>query len=317
MRIGAFKATNFRHLEKKLADFPWELFLSPGAMPTVQVASKQSRLYHKTAIGERCISYIAARLSRFSLQTESDMRSDASPKIFIRVVNDHFSLSIDSSGDNLHKRGLKKDVGRAPLRETIAAAILRLAGYCPEEPLLDPMCGSGTFSLEAAMIAKNLPAGWFRDFSFMGWPCFRSQRWEYIKRSAQTGILEIAQPVIFASDKDQAACEALQRRVAAHDLGGVVRVFCSDFFDISPADFADRPGLVVLNPPYGVRLGTTRQSAELFQAICRQLGLQYRDWKVALIVPPRFLTQSLPLNLTRRSICHGGLQLRLLLGRIP
>lgn len=123
-------------------------------------------------------------------------------QLFVRAVNDQLTVSIDSSGDMLYKRGLKIQGGKAPIRETTAASILALAGYHIGEPLIDPMCGTGTFSLEGAMIANHIPAGWYRNFAFMGWPCFKPSRWKHIRREAKGRITRLTKPVIFASDTE-------------------------------------------------------------------------------------------------------------------
>ncbi|MBU1569456.1 MAG: hypothetical protein KKE00_02865, partial [Proteobacteria bacterium] len=187
MRIGEFKATNFMQLEKKLSDFPWELYLPADSRPDINTSTKQSRLYHKDAIAE---IFAASIEKRFALNGFAQAAQDSSipQQIFVRADNDRFIVSIDSSGELLYRRGIKTHRATAPLRETTAAAILKISGYDGSEPLLDPMCGSGTFSLEAAMISQNIPAGWFRNFAFMNWPCFGPQRWAYIKRKAESGV---------------------------------------------------------------------------------------------------------------------------------
>jgi putative N6-adenine-specific DNA methylase len=115
-------------------------------------------------------------------------------RLLIRLDNDRVTISLDSSGDNLYRRGLKIHRVGAPLRETMAAFILARSGYRPDLPVIDPMCGSGTFSLEAALMAKAIPAGYHRSFAFMQWPAFRSRQWQYIKNTAARGIRQIARP---------------------------------------------------------------------------------------------------------------------------
>ena len=102
----------------------------------------------------------------------------------VRIEDDLCTVSLDTSGEALHRRGHKEFVGKAPLRETLAAGALLMAGYDGSEPLLDPLCGTGTFSLEGALMTKRIPAGWFRDFAFTRWPSFIEKRWNYIKRQA-------------------------------------------------------------------------------------------------------------------------------------
>jgi putative N6-adenine-specific DNA methylase len=172
MRIIAFKSSNFRQLERKVSDIPWELYLHPGSLLKVHVATKHCRLHHSAAISDRFQKTVASQLSAIQHDEKPLKTTDAEQNIFVRGKDDRFTVSIDSSGELLYKRGLKKHTGKAPLRETLAAASLLLAGYKGSQPLIDPMCGAGTFSLEGALIAKCIPPGWFRDFAFRGWPSY-------------------------------------------------------------------------------------------------------------------------------------------------
>ncbi len=327
MRIAIFKACNFSQLEKKLAEIPWELFLHPDDMPELSVTARHSRLYHKDAVAERFQTGIAECFRRSGeIHPRSDSHESIAigeekyfagkQKIFVRAEADHFVVSIDSSGELLYKRGIKKQGGPAPLRETIAAAALKLAGYNYSEPLTDPLCGAGTFSLEGAMMAANMPPGFLREFAFMGWPSFMPRRWSYIKSEAQKGIIRIDNPCIFASDKDRDTCNALENCVRENDLAGIVRVSCLDFFGFSPRKLTKQTGLIVLNPPYGLRIGTQAESHRLFHEICRKLKKDYRNWKVALIAADPELIKAVPFKTTPYFFFHGGLKPALLTGRI-
>lgn len=317
MRIGVFNATNFRQLEKKLSDFNWELYLPAGQLPRINVTSRHSRLFHTAAISERFKISIAGRLVTIPAGQTPSAHAPVPQIIFVRVVNDHFTLSIDSSGDLLYKRGIKKDVGRAPLRETIAAGILTLAGYTGREPLLDPMCGSGTFTLEAAMRAQKVPAGWFRDFAFKGWPCFRPRQWAYIRRQSENQISLLTKPFIFAFDHDRRICNVLQDKIETYGFSGAIRISCRDFFGVAPHEVSPRPGLVVINPPYGLRMGDPDQIEAFFRRIYGTLKRAYRGWKLALIVPENRLAAMAPFQKMRlHRLHHGGLQLTLLIAEI-
>ncbi len=317
MRMGTFKATNFRQLEKKLADFNWELYLPAGRLPRINVTSRHSRLFHTVAISERFKISLAGRLLNIPADPTPSAHAPVPQIIFVRVANDHFTLSIDSSGDLLYKRGIKKDVGRAPLRETIAAGILTLAGYTGREPLLDPMCGSGTFTIEAAMRAQKIPAGWFRDFAFKGWPCFLPRQWAYIRRQSENRISPLTKPFVFASDHDRRICNVLQDKIETHGFSGVIRISCRDFFGVVPHEVSPRPGLVVINPPYGLRLGDPDQIDAFFMRIYETLKRAYRDWKLALIVPEKRLAALAPFQEIRlHPLHHGGLKLTLLTAKI-
>lgn len=322
MRISTFKAANFRRLAKKMAHFPWELYLPHGVTPQFHVAARHSRLYHKEAI----IDHIRESIP---WPTTADDKGGASPaksqskkqRIFVRVLDDHFTLSIDSSGELLHKRGLKGASVSAPLRETIAAAALMRAGYTGKEILLDPFCGSGTFSLEAAMRAQNMPAGWFRDFAFFDWPGFRSSQWEHIKRQAQAGLIQIKRPMIFASDKDPVVCQTLQQYVLKMGLSDLIRIDQTDFRELSlhsimPNAPSHTPGIIIMNPPYGRRMGTVQQSKRIYADIFKKLKSDFRGWRMGLIAPNQGIAHTAPFKVKSTPLFHGGLRLRLMVGTI-
>ena len=316
MRIHTFKSSNFRKLEKKLLDIPWELYLHAGRLPKVHVTTKHCRLRHSGAIAEKFRTTIASQ--QYRPQSDKKMTKIASTEqnIYVRGIDDCFTVSIDSSGDLLYKRGLKKHAGKAPLRETLAAASLLLAGYDGRDPLLDPMCGSGTFSLEGALMAKRIPAGWFRDFAFMGWPSFRPKRWNYMRRQAESQFVKPDRPMIFASDTDPGACQKLERCVQKYSISDAVQVNSRDFFEIDPRELTERAGVICINPPYGRRLGGRNQSEKFFQAICKRLKQEYRGWNLVLFAPSRKLAGTIPFQTKSYPILHGGLKLALLIGKI-
>jgi putative N6-adenine-specific DNA methylase len=317
MRIASFHAANFRKLKKSLAALPWELCILPGAPIRIRVVSRHSRLYHKDAIAGLVQESIALRHAQNEFQGQPTPEPTITQQIFVRLSDDRVTLSIDSSGDLLHKRGIKPRTARAPIRETLAAAALILSGYTGAEPLLDPMCGSGTFAIEAALMALNIPPGMFRSFAFMEWPSFQLKRWEYMKQAADKKIVGTSTPFIFASDRDlRAVCE-LEDSVTRHGISNIVAVSEKDFFDLSPTELTHRPGLVTLNPPFGRRLGSQRESDALFLSICERLKKEYKGWKFVLISLNPRLAGIIPLRSTAHMLPHGGLKVALITGRIP
>ena len=311
MRIARFKATNFRQLEKHLAQIPWELHISAATDINVNVKAIHSRLYHTAAIADCIKQAIYERMG-----APFQARSAVVQNLFVRVLDDSFVMSLDSSGEPLYKRGLKEHVGKAPLRENLAAAALLWAGYTGREPLMDPMCGSGTFSLEAALISSRTPPGWQRVFAFMNWPAFKTRQWQHMKKERALKIAPVTEPSIFASDIDPGACAFLSAAVQKHDLTRAVSVVERDFFEFGPAQFTRKPGIIALNPPYGVRLGSVARARKLYIEIAAKLSRDYRNWRVAVFLPDRRLAADFPLGLKQRRIIHGGLTLTLLTGCI-
>lgn len=320
MRVADFRATNFRGLEKRLSSIPWELYLCRGVSPEINTTAIHSRLYHKDAIDEKIMTAIADRQGTTDFHSLEPLTA-FTQKIFVRVVEDRFTVSLDSSGDLLYKRGLKEHHATAPIREILAAAALRMAGYNGREPLLDPMTGSGTFSLEAAMIATGTPPGLYRDFAFMDWPCFSPARWRHIRKESEKAIVQLNSPMIIASEKDAGLSAGLLERVDRFGLSNAVSVINKDFFDMNKRDImvlsnTTQPGLVIINPPYGIRLGTRKKSRTLLRDIIKKLGSDFQGWRYALFVHDKALVREIPFIKSYIMLDHGGLKLALVTGSV-
>jgi putative N6-adenine-specific DNA methylase len=316
MRIERLQATHFSQLEKKLCDIPWELFLRADPLPRVKVSTRHCKIYHSKAISERLLTAIVDRTNTVEFIAPDEKSQNISQTIYVRGVDDHFTVSIDSSGENLYKRGIKKHGGTAPLRETTAAAALMLAGYTGAEPLVDPMCGSGTFALEAALMSKNIAPGSYRNFAFMGWPSYRHRRWTFLKNESEKSIVAPKSRLIFASDQDVRACRQLDRCLHKFRLDDAVTVSNTDFFEIDRKQTPGHQGFIAINPPYGRRIGTKSDSEKLFLKICNRLQQSFRGWRVILLTPSNRISQNVPLRLKKYPYRHGGLKLKLMIGDI-
>jgi putative N6-adenine-specific DNA methylase len=316
LRLTRFRATNFRQLERQCAAVPWAWYLSSGVVPACKVTSHASRLYHSQAVAH----HIAMAISAYWREHGAIAAESPAQTLHVRLTQDVVTLSLDSSGNPLHRRGVKSHGGKAPLRENLAAAVLAMAGYDPEHPLLDPMCGAGTFALEAALRAKRIPPGFFREFAFMQWPAFRPKQWQHLKKIAQKEIRHLDRRSIFASDLDAEACRRLADCVTEHKLDDAVEVRQGDFFGLTPplgeAGRAPSTGLIVLNPPYGLRLAPDQRLGKFYRQIGAKLAADFRGWQVALLVPSPHLVHTQPYPTTSIPLHHGGLSLILLVGRV-
>jgi putative N6-adenine-specific DNA methylase len=312
LRISSFRASGYRELKKHLAEIPWELYLRPGTHADLRTAAARCRIHQTTDIAEHVSRALASALGKPSANEPGPNRQ----MIFIRGENDRFTVSIDSSGDLLYRRGIKVHKGKAPIRETLAAAVLNLAAWQPEMVLADPMCGSGSFSMEAATQAKKIPAGWFRSFAFQNWPSFGERRWAHLKSEVGQGIITLPTPPIFASDIDAEACGALKACLAEHHLDDAVETTQRDFFAINPRTVYPKSGLVIINPPYGRRLNTPATAERTYRRIGEKLERDFRGWRAAIIVSENRFTNLLPLKEKSYRLLHGGLSLRLLVGRV-
>ncbi|MBU0969675.1 MAG: RNA methyltransferase, partial [Proteobacteria bacterium] len=292
----------------KIRQIDWELFLPGNTHLNIQATAHKSRLYHSGAIEERCRPIIAARLFAPGIKSEQSL--------FIRADQDRFELSLDMSGDLLFKRGVKQKVISAPLRENLAFAILKAAGFSSRDVLVDPMCGSGTFSIEAAMIRANVPPGFFRSFAFAQWPGVRPEGFLYLKTKAQKGFSLESDPKIFASDIDETALSLLEDAMGRHDFLKVVQARAIDFFDINPHGLTPEKGVVVLNPPYGKRLGSQMNITRFYAEIGQKLTSDFKGWRVGIIYPDKATGKALGLPLQPMPFFHGGLDLYAGIGKI-
>ena len=317
MRIETFRATNFETLVRQTAVIPWELYLQPGCPPKIHVSAHQSRLYHSAAVAERLQQGIQIRMAALPAFASPATANRPAQRIHARLTRDQCLLSIDSSGANLHKRGLKRQGGQAPLRETLAAAVLMRAGYSGREILCDPLCGSGTFALEGALMAKQIPPGWYREFAFQAWPAFRQGRWRHIRRTAAPPDMTFAQPMVLASDRSAVAIRRLEQTLAAYGMRDVVQIDQKDFEDLDGKTLSPAGGIVVLNPPYGKRLGSRRSAEQAYKAIGRHLRSHFRGWKAAILAPNRRLADLLGFRARRYTMSHGGQSIHVLIGSIP
>jgi len=316
MRLTEFKATNFRQLETKASKVPWELYLAPDVEHIFNIKCIRSRLVHTDAIAEHLENAIQGQLPSNASDRQIKTGQCSRQRIYVRIVDDRVVISLDSSGPLLFKRGLKLDVGPAPIRETLAAAILKLAGYDGSQILIDPMCGSGSFSLEAAMLARNIPAGAYRQFAFMNWPAFREAHWRHLRKTATSRIRPVLAPVVFASDIDEKRVEALRKIANQSDISEIMHVTRRDFFNFNPQKITKKPSLVVLNPPYGVRLQPAKNPKQFYAEIRQKLFSDYRDWRVALLAKEQTVSRLFPKTLQRIAINHGGIDLLLIIGVI-
>ena len=273
VRIGEVKATAFPELVRKAQELRWEeIVAGPVAL---RVTCHKSRLYHSAAVAERLHAALEARLGR-RVQRVQAVAEDApgAQLIVARFDRDVCTVSADSSGALLHRRGWRGPHAKAPLRETLAAALLLSAGYAGDVPLCDPLCGSGTIAIEAALIAMRRAPGLRREFSFMRWPAFDAAGWAEMKAAARQRERPL-QIRIEASDRDAGAVAAARENAA----GAEIEIDLSQraLAQLPPADGA---GLIACNPPYGKRLAADAQRVfrELGEAARRRPG-----WRLAAV----------------------------------
>jgi putative N6-adenine-specific DNA methylase len=318
VRAGEFGATAFHELERRAAKVPWEAFVSPNLAVSLRVTCRKSRLYHSDAVAERVAGAIAARVRSAQIVGSTGEADDAdegesvpTQLVLVRLLHDRCTVSVDSSGALLHLRGYRQAVGKAPIRETLAAGALLAAGWRGDSALLDPMCGSGTIPIEAALIARRIAPGVERHFAFESWPDFDATLWAATKEKARSAVLQSSPVRIQGSDRDAGAIESA---VANAERAGVAADIEFAERTISGIEPADGPGLVVSNPPYGVRVGDRDRLRNLYAQLGKVIRSRIPTWNVALISADQALERQTGLNLKPvLKTSNGGIKVRVML----
>jgi putative N6-adenine-specific DNA methylase len=321
LRVGEVKARDFAPLRRSLAKFPWATFIPCDRALRIDVSTGHCRLYHTGALAEGlelaikdCVGDLPKREKRPEAQVQVQVQvneDEDCTRILLRGQDDRFTASIDSSGALLHRRGWRLEAGRAPLRETLAAGVLALCEYDPALPLVDPMCGAGTIAIEAAAMARAIPPGLGRAFAFERWPVHDPKSWQRLREAIPASSAALA-PII-ASDRDAHAVEVARRNAARAQVVNDVRFAVADF---GQGEIPSTPGLLVINPPYGHRLGQRTQALRLARGLGQTLLAHYRGWRAGILCPDPQFVASVAAGARRQPLAthvlrNGGLRVHL------
>lgn len=300
-RVGSFRVMHLAQLDKRARKFPWAEFLRPDVPVKVDVTCRKSRVYHAGAATQRIENAISEELG-------APITKDADLRVMVRIEDDLCTISLDTSGELLHKRGHKEAVGKAPMRETLASLFLRQCGYDGSEPVVDPMCGSGTFVIEAAEMAMGMAAGRARSFGFEQLASFDAGQWEEMK----AGVISRETDLRFqGSDRDAGAVRMATSNAARAGVSEVTSFEMMPFADATPPDGAR--GLVMVNPPYGARIGNKKVLYSVYAGLGDVLKARFRGWRVGLVTSEPSLARAtnLPFAKPVAPVAHGGLRINL------
>ncbi|MEE2886101.1 MAG: class I SAM-dependent RNA methyltransferase [Planctomycetota bacterium] len=306
LRISEFGARSLADLDKRGARIDWSQWLPRGIPVVVKASCKRSRIYHSGAAEERVLKHLSEQLE--------PSESDATPVLVrVRIDDNRCQISLDSSGEPLHRRGWRLQSGKAPLREDLARALLLASGWDRRSPLIDPMMGSGTILIEAAAMARGLAPGRMRTFAIEKFGIHDPQRLVAIRDSAAQRALSDLPFKLFGSDRDAGALEATS---ANAERAGVIedlqlrRSSLSGCLDDLEGDAVHA---LVTNPPYGKRLGNADELITLYQVLGKIVGQLTATSCVAVAANDRRLALRSGLKLkTGFSADSGGSRIRAL-----
>lgn len=314
MELAQFDAPDQQALYDGVKTVDWSTHLNYSKTIAVDFTSTRSALNHtrfgalrvKDAIVDQFVEKIGARPSVNT--REPDLR------INVHVHNDKAILSIDLSGESLHKRGYREEGGTAPLKESLAAAILLRSDWAQIAkaggPLVDPMCGSGTLLIEGAMIAGNIAPGLLRaHFGFLGWKGHDKPLWAGIlgnaRKLAQQGKNKI--PPILGMDADPVAVRHAMANVHRAGLAGYVRIEKRPLAKARPPlKTRSMPGLIIVNPPYGQRLGTEQEVIALYQKLGIMIKKRFSGYNVAILTGNPDAAKNIDLGKRKTSVFYNG-----------
>lgn len=300
-RIARFRVEHLAQLDGRARHLPWAAVLRPDIPVRVEATCSRSRIYHSGAAAERIERAIRETLG-------APVSEEAEVTVRVRIENDICTVSLDTSGDLLHRRGYKQAVNVAPMRETMATLFLRQCGFEGNEPVFDPMCGSGTFIIEAAEIAAHLNPGRDRAFAFAQLATFDPEAWA---RMRGVNPFRVPQARFFGRDRDAGAITMSQANAERAGIAAFTDFQRATISEATPPP--GPPGLVIVNPPYGNRLGDRKQLLPLYQALGHVLLTRFSGWRVGLVAAEPRLAQAtrLPFLPSSPPVPHGGLRVTL------
>lgn len=301
-RVARFRAMHLAQLDKRARKLDWLGLLRPDVPFRVEATCRKSRIYHAGAAAERVSNAIADALGAAPV-------ARAALVVRVRIEDDLCEISLDTSGEALHRRGHKQAVGKAPIRETLAALFLRSCGYDGSEPVLDPMCGSGTFVIEAAEIALGLAPGRARQFGFQDLASFDADAWSKVREASMK--VHPTDHQFHGFDRDAGAITNATANADRAGVADVTRFTHQAVAELVPPE--GPAGLVIVNPPYGARIGNRKLLFALYGSFGAVLKERFKGWRVGIVTSDKGLARATDLRFHNVSapIPHGGLKIQL------
>lgn len=278
LKMGEFKALTFEELFQQTKSLPWEEWITEDGNFVVEGKSIDSKLFSISDC-QRIVEKAVVEKLKTKYNVEWFEKTGPKYTIEVSLLKDIATLTIDTSGEGLHKRGYRDRQGDAPIKETLAAAMILLSYWNKDRVLLDPFCGSGTIPIEAAMIGKNMAPGLDRDFAAEEWPRVKKEYWSEARKEAFQAIDNKTKLHILGCDIDRKAILRARDNAANFGLEDDIAFFIKDFRD---AELKNEYGVAVTNPPYGERISEKRE----VEILHKDLGIKFKEldtWSVYVI----------------------------------
>ena len=298
-----FKARNDKQLYDAIGKIDWSTFMSVNGTLAVDGLLRSDFFNHSQYIALKTKDAIVDQFrAKHNKRPDVDI-INPDLRLNLHIFNDDVTLSLDASNDSLHKRGYREEANRAPLNEVTAAAIVKMSGWDLEEPFMDAMCGSGTILIEAAMLAKNIPANYLRKrFGFQSWPDYDQSLWKSILQEASDGILKDKKLRIYGSDISGTTLEIAKENIKHAGLSHVIKL------EKVPFEYVKVPsesGCLVINPPYGERLSLDEAGA-FYKMIGDKFKKDFNGWQAWVLSSNQEAMKSIRLKTSQRLLVFNG-----------
>jgi putative N6-adenine-specific DNA methylase len=305
--VHRFTAKSEQELYDGIRALDWEQWMGPDDTLAVDCTANSELFHHTYFLAQKTKDAIVDQFREKHGRRPSVEKFSPTLRINIHVNEDDISVSLDSSGDSLHKRGYREDTGRAPLNEVLAAGLILLSGWDCRSRFINPMCGSGTLLIEAALLANNIPSGWFREsFGFERWRNFNADLWETIREAAISRIGNDTQEIL-GSDISYNVLRKARENIKLAKVDDIVKTTCEDFFEAAPPNGR---GLVILNPPYGERMDQDDLTT-FYKQIGDTLKKRYAGYQAWMITSSPEALKSVGLRPSRKiPLFNGPLECR-------
>ncbi|MEO0946980.1 MAG: THUMP domain-containing protein [Cyanobacteria bacterium J06641_5] len=302
--LREFPCANADQLYQQIHGIEWEKYFSPAHTLAVRCTGSNAQLNHT--------HYSALQVKNAIVDRQLEVygeRSSVSPKqpdmaIDLHIFRQRGTVSLDSSGGSLHRRGYRPAVGLAPLKETLASALIAMTEWEPGMAFCDPLCGSGTLVLEAGLRAANIAPGSYRsEFGFERWPDFDARLWQELCQESRDARTSDASAPILGSDREPEILAQAKDNARSCGLGDRVEFLCRDLSEVeAPAD----TGVLICNPPYGKRIGDAQELGALYKQIGDTMKQRFKGWTAYVFTGNKELGKRIGLRCSRRIPVSNG-----------
>ncbi len=302
--LREFYCPNSDILYREVQKISWDQYLQPHNTLAVNCTGGNQKLNHTHFTALQVKNAIVDQQRRKSGQRSSVDAENPDVAINVHIHQDRCILSLDSSGTSLHRRGYRQAMGKAPLKESLAAALLDMANWDASLPFLDPLCGSGTLPLEAGLKALNIAPGLFRKkFGFESFPDFDEQLWQKLLKEAKNSQIRDFKALIWGSDRDPDVLAQARSNAQQCGIAHQIKLTQTELSQLeAPADC----GVIICNPPYGERLGEVQELGALYKTLGDIFKQRFKGWTAFVLTGNKELAKKVGLRASRRIPVYNG-----------